>query len=219
MKFASFLMSALIALLLFAITLTCVAEDVTPPVSEETFTFVAGDRRDPFTFTKVIPRAADQAVSVDGGDDHGTPRMDAAQVAAKRAEILNYCASAENMVMETKYSEAMMLCERALDVVKDVRVNEYRELQDARDQVLRIHKVAERGKRRDEIERDFQIVNPHLTGVVISQRMPRAIINAKVACIGDVVQIGDTQATIFSIDSQRVTLIYKNYRVAVAVDK
>jgi hypothetical protein len=221
MRFASFFTSALISLLILALTIAfaCRAGDTdTPPASEDTFTFETHDRRDPFTFMKTIPKTNDPAL-LPGEADPLSNRMDAAQIAAKKALLLQAASAAEQHLMDYKYAEAVAACERGLDELHGVAVNEYRELQDGRDALVRLSKVGARGKRRDDAERDLQIINPHLTGVLVSQHLPRAIVNGKIVSVGDTVSVQDAEASVFSIERDHITLIYRNYRVAVVLDK
>ena len=226
MRFTSFFTSALISLIILALVVAIGARaddgNTAPPApAEDTFTFEAHDRRDPFTFTKTVPKITEVSASQPGDVEHNSNRMDAAQIAAKREALRQIAALAEQRLMDYHYSEAASACDTGLDELRDIRVDEYKELQSGRDELLRLHKVALRGKAREEVERDFIIANYHLTGIVASQRMPRAIVNGKVITVGDTISANaqDPGALVFSIDPQQITVVYRNFRVALAVDK
>lgn len=190
------------------------------PGSDDTFLFVAGERRDPFTFTKAYPKTSaprpDDAKTVAVVDP---TRLDPAQIAAKRDEMLVLLAQGEQFLMDDHGQEAVAACDRGFDVVKDIRVNDYRELLAPRDALARLHKAATRRKNRDAAERDFSIINMHLSGVIVSQKMPRAIVNGHIVTMGDTIKAGDEDCPLFSIARDQITVIFRNYRMSVQVEK
>lgn len=201
----------------------CIAgePDQAPPSTEsDSFVFVAADRRDPFTFVRAYPKAA---VVTSDDPNKAVPttdptRLDAAQIAAKRTELIELVRVGEQYFMDDHPQEAMAACNRAFDAVRDIHVNDYRELQGPRDEVLRLLKVATRRKTRDDAERDFAVMGIHLKGVIVSQRMPRAIVNGQIVTMGDTIKAGEEDCPLFSIDRERITVIFRNFRVPVLVE-
>ncbi len=190
---------------------------------EESFNFVPGERRDPFTFTKVIPKVAPPPTGViTTPDEDKTPqRMDAAQIAAKKNEALNFYAQAEGSLMEMNATESMARCDRGLEVFKDVQMNLYKELQEVRDVLLRLRKAAERIRQRQDAERDFGMMNIHLTGVVARDKNSQAIINAKVVAKGDVVPSSTegSDVVVSDILPQQVVFIYRGYKMMLTLSE
>ena len=193
------------------------ASNEKPAQVEETFNFVPGDRRDPFTFTKVIPKLATPTNSTNNPleEDQTQKRMDAAQIAAKKSEALNYYSMAEAALMDMNATESMARCDRGLEVFKDVQMNLYKELQEVRDVLLRLRKAAERIRQRQDAERDFSQMNIQLTGVVARDKNSQAIINAKVVTKGDVVPTSTEGGDIVVSDilPQQVVFIYRGYKM------
>jgi hypothetical protein len=192
------------------------------PQVEETFNFVPGDRRDPFTFTKVVPKLATPTSSSTNPDEDQTQkRMDAAQIAAKKSEALNYYSMAESALMDMNAAESMARCDRGLEVFKDVQMNLYKELQEVRDVLLRLRKAAERIRQRQDAERDFSQMNLHLTGVVARDKNSQAIINAKVVTKGDVVPSSTEGVDIVVADilPQQVVFIYRGYKMMLTLSE
>ena len=195
-------------------------------VEEVTYTVIPGDRRDPFTFLKVVPKVSQQVDPSNGNPGGGTNpedahRLDAAQIAQKRGDALNFYNSAEMALMDMNAAESMARCDHGLEVFKDVQMNFYPALQEVRDLLLRLRKAADRVRQRQDAERDFNMMNIHLTGVVARERNSEAIVNTKIVGKGDVVPTSQegVDVVVADIQPQQVVFIFRGYKMILTLSE
>lgn len=182
---------------------------------DETFIFEPGDRRDPFSFTRQIPHPVEplNPVVVDLVDPL---KLDPAAVAQKRMDALTQYSLAEQSLMSDNAADAVQRCDAGLEVFHDVALHQYRELQEIRDTLLRLRKAAERAKMRADVEREFSMMQLHVTGIVFRDRNPQAIVNAAVVSKGDVV---NETVIVADIRQNEVCVLYKGFKLALEVQK
>jgi len=195
-------------------------------VVEDNYLVVPGDRRDPFTYTKVVPKLAQENPnSAIANNNTNEPtidqRLDPAQIAAKKAEAMSFYNQAEGALMDMNAVDAMNKCDAGLLVFKDLQMNYYKELQDVRDVLLRLRKASERVKQRQDAERDFNLMNIHLTGVVARERNSEAIVNAKIVGKGDVVPSNTegVDVVVADIQPQQVVFIFRGYKMMLTLSE
>jgi len=194
------------------------AEKKPPP--EEIFIFEPGDRRDPFSFCKELPKIA--APSLATTNDAGeVVKMDPAQIAMKKMEAMTHYNLAEQSLLEMNAADSMVHCDKGLEVFKDVPMKDYKELQEVRDMLMRMRKAAERIKQRQDAERDFTMMNIKLTGVVAREKNSQAIVNAKVVTKGDVVPSANEGVDVVVADilPQQVVFVFRGYKMMLTLSE
>jgi hypothetical protein len=194
------------------------AEAEKKPPPEEIFVFDPGERRDPFSFVKEIPKDFKRE-GPEGPGEITEVRMDAAQIAQKKMEAMTHYNLAEQSLLEMNAPDSMAHCDKGLEVFKDVPMKDYKELQEVRDLLMRLRKAADRIKQRQDAERDFQNMNIKLTGVVAREKNSQAIINAKIVAKGDVVPATADGVDVIVADilPQQVVFVFRGYKMTLTL--
>ena len=176
------------------------------------------DRRDPFSFTKALPEAPKPLDRTNRQeDDDKALKIDAQQIQARKVKALEHYQLAEAALMNMNATESVLQCDNGLNVFKDLKMNFYKELQDVRDQLLRLRKAADRIHQRQDAERDFTTMNLRLTGVVAREKNSQAIVNAQVVTKGSIVSSSSSQegaeVVVADILPQQVIFVFRGYRI------
>jgi len=195
--------------------------DAVLAAEEPAFNFDPQDRRDPFTFTKVVaPTAKVSSGNEPGATSDGGPKkvMRADEVEAKRREAETFYLKGERNLMETESAKAVADCDRGLEVFKEIpNIGDYRDLQDVRERLFRLRKASDRMRLRQDAEREFLRLNIKVTGIVARERNSQAIINASIVNKGDLVAtVGDSNdvVVIENILPDQIVFLFRGYRIA-----
>jgi len=198
--------------------------DAALAAEEPPFNFDPLDRRDPFTFTKVVaPTSIIVSPPDGGGSGDGGPKkvMRADEVEAKRREAEGHYTRGERNLMDTRAPEALAECDRGLEVFKDVpNIGDYRDLQDVRERLYRLRKAAERMRMRQDAEREFLRLNIKVTGIVARERNSQAIINQNIVNKGDLVAtVGDSNDVVVveNILPDQVVFLFRGYKMTLTI--
>jgi hypothetical protein len=195
-------------------------EEKKPP-QEEIFVFEPGDRRDPFSFCKELPKIAVPQLTTTGDSGESIVKLDPALIAQKKMEAMTHYNLAEQSLLEMNAADSMIHCDKGLEVFKDVPMKDYKELQEVRDMLIRMRKAAERVKQRQDAERDFATMNIKLTGVVAREKNSQAIVNAKVVSKGDVVPSANEGVDVVVADilPQQVVFVFRGYKMMLTLSE
>ncbi|MFH0939120.1 MAG: hypothetical protein V1899_07565 [Planctomycetota bacterium] len=187
-------------------------------VDETVFNFDAGERRDPFTFTKIVPSSGDDAKA---GVDLLNPnkkQLRPHEVEAKKKQAEELYVDAEHAFMVTEFVSSVTTCDRGLEIFKDItNLLDYPLLQTVRDNLLRLRKASERMKQRQNADREFGRLNIKVTGVVARDKRSQAIINGMLVNKGSLVTTSaDSNDTIMvdEILPERVIFLFRGYKMA-----
>jgi len=194
--------------------------DAALAAEEPVFNFDPQDRRDPFTFTKVV--APTQIISTNDpstSTESGPKKvMRADEVEAKRREAEAQYVRGERNLMDTEATKAVADCDRGLEVFKDIpNIGDYRDLQDVRERLFRLRKASERMRMRQDAEREFVRLNLKVTGIVARDRNSQAIINATIVNKGDLVAtVGDSNDVVVveNILPDQIVFLFRGYKIA-----
>lgn len=190
------------------------------PPQEDVFTFDSGDRRDPFTFTKVT-QVLNLRPKGSEGFDPSIPILGPNEIAAKKAEALMFYAAGERAMLDHKAVEAIAKCDKGLEVFKDVPISVSKDLQIIREDLYRLRKAGDRMRQRQEAERDFNMMSIQVTGVVSREKNAMAIVNEKVVGPGDLLTLGtdNSDLTVSEILPEQVIFLFRGFKMMLTLSE
>ena len=202
----------------------------TPPpeekktVDEPPWRFDPADRRDPFTFTKAIAAVDPVNPTPDGtGTASGRPVLRPHEVEAKKKEAEGFYQEAERLLMDSDPAQAVLRCDRGLEVFKDIsNIADYRELQEVREKLFRMRKAADRMRQRQDAEREFARLNIRVTGVIARDKRSQAIVNAAIVSKGDLVQTSGESSDVVVVEDilpEQVIFVFRGYRMMLTLSE
>jgi hypothetical protein len=135
---------------------------------------------------------------------------------AARNMLDMFIGRAESQLLEGNESEALVACDRGLEIVANIPDRNIAKFYSDRDRLIRLRTVADRQHQRQSAEREFAQLNLSLTGVVQSKQA-RAILNSRVVGRGEVITLPNSVQVVVVTDIQadKVIVRYRGYLMAV----
>ena len=176
----------------------------------------SGHRRDPFTFISTLPDVAPPTPVRPPPGTVQTPMID---LVAMHLKLQTIYEKAESEFLDGNAGSALAACDEGMATLQsipaDVRSN-FGQQQTSFQQMLT---AAQRNIAREANERAFKQLNIAVTGLVIRERQPHAIINARIVGRGDyvVTALPDQTPLITDIRRDEVIVMYRGYLMPLTV--